>query len=977
MSRRTAPTDAPGPGRRRAALGLLVLLLASGAALAADRENCLLCHRFRGLSRLDPNTGELRLFFTSEEYYAYRQGQHARVDCTGCHVREEVETIPHNVKTAVDCTQTCHVSPATGTELRFSHQGVQDSLNRSVHAPERLADLGFDPPLLRPGQSECLYCHDQPTFGTGTRIPEEFISHSGGTRCDTCHIEALPIEIDYFANHVAARMKPARTVRQLAQVCAVCHSNDRIIEQTGTHDAVASYLHSFHGKASLLGSDETATCVHCHSSPEGDQHLMLAQLDPQSPIHVEQVAETCRTPACHAGAPPEVSRAAVHLHLDPAQRTPEWFVAAAFIVMTATVMAVFFLLVILELINAVVRRADPQHHAYVRLARLVQSHPRGRERLRRMTVHQRFQHWILAISFILLVFTGMPIKFAEAEWAHWAVTAFGGLTSARWIHRVAGVILIGIFLYHITYLLTLGVQRIQSDRRAGIRKSLFQRIMAFPMMITPRDILQFGQLMAYLVGLRKHRPQFGHYNFGEKFEYWAVFWGVPVMGLSGIALWGMPVVTEWLPGRAMNFAFIIHSDEAFLAFIYIASIHLFSVIFAPTVFPLSLGTLTGQAPAQEVAERHRHELADLAKDLDVGVPREHELGRTRWRAWARSIGLRLYSVAIAGGYAFIAFISLRYLLLMLLTRQTAPVEIRNIPTRLDAQEFFASAVAPGDHEPHAHERPRGPLAHFHQVPQWFTPDPQNSCTTAGCHMPLPHGQRVEVRAFLNMHATFVDCGVCHAHETGTTADAHWISVTDRTVAPVPAILRLEARLDALDEVPDAEAPAVATDLKVLLREALPASNYHEQLQNWLLRLETTYPASRTWHGIIADMQAGIHMHVHGEYAAKIALFHGDALVGRPTEAQREATEIYVDRGAQLPADQQQELLDRVHADIKPMGAMCTPCHHPDSELLDIAELGYPPERVQALRNSAIVRSVLSIEQGQPFVLPLDQDGERE
>ncbi len=972
----------PTGSRQLVSFALLTawLLCAPLAALAQDPENCLSCHRFRGLSRLDTDTGELRLFFCSAEYYMHRQGAHARLRCTDCHERSEVRVIPHKVETRVDCTRTCHITPAaTGTALQFSHQRVADSIARSSHAPEKLEGL-FDPPLLHAGQSQCLYCHDQPVFGLAHGVPEGFLDHSGGTRCDTCHREELPLEVEYFANHVAARMKPARSIRQLAQVCAVCHSDKKIVERFDGHDAVASYLHSFHGKASLLGSHDTATCVACHSTEAGDQHMMLPADDPDSSINPVQLPDTCRTTECHPGYPPEMSNAAVHLELDPNKRTPEWYVAAFFILMTATVMAVFFLLVILELLSAALRRSDSEHHRLARLAGMIQAHPQGRRLLERTTVHQRYQHWILVVSFAVLVITGMPLKFAEAEWAHTLAYLCGGVSVARLFHRIAGVVLIAIFLYHIVHLLVLLVLQIRADRKQGIRVPLWKRIVFSPMMLTPTDAVQFIQLMAHLVGLRKRRPAFGRYNFAEKFEYWAVFWGVPIMGLSGLALWGMPWVVEWLPGRVMNFAFIIHSDEAYLAFIYIAAIHLFSVIFAPAVFPLSLGTLTGQAPAAEWVENHRGQLEEIARELDVTPPKDAHTpagGITQAGELIRNLALRVYSAALAGAYAILAFVSLRFLILMLITRATAPVEIVDIPKRLDADAFFAGALAPIEHSADLEHRSRGPLAHFHQVPQWFEPDPRDTCATSGCHTPLPHGQRIEVRAFLNMHATFVDCMVCHAEERPDTARGRWFSLPDRELRDTPAILRAAARLENQTRADIDDAAGFNAELVQLLQEALPASGNDVQLQDWLLRLETTYPGSKVWSRLIDELRGKIQAHVRGEYAAKIGLYVGQRRIGEPGAEQRRATADFLNAPGDMTEARRQELLDTVHTGVHSVGAMCTPCHSQDPTLIEISKLGYPESRVRALRDSQIMRSVLTIEAGQPFYLPLDTESEHE
>lgn len=974
---RNSPAYRPPRAAWVAAVAGLLLLALPGPVHAQDPENCLTCHRFRGLSRLNPETNELRLFFCSAEYYVHRQGAHARLRCTDCHERSEVRVIPHAVKTPVSCTQTCHITPAAeGLSLEFSHKRVHDSLQQSVHRDENLAEIEFDPPLLHPDQSECLYCHDQPVFGLEHGMPEGFLDHSGGTRCDTCHREELPLEIQYFANHVAARMKPARPVRQLAQVCAVCHSNEEHIERTGTHDAVASYLHSFHGKASLLGSKETATCVDCHSSPGGDQHLMLAADVADSPTNPVMLPDTCRTVACHPGAPPQMGTAAVHLPLDPATHAPEFYVAAFFIVMTATVMAVFFLYVILELINAVVRRPNEHYRRMSRLVQALQAHPEAKRLLARMPIHARIQHWILAISFIVLVITGMPIKFADAHWSEWVVQVFGGLSVVRALHRISGVILIAIFLYHVGYLTVQLVKTLVRDRRAGRSEPIWKVIWNSPMMMRPSDMAQFGQLFAYLLGFRRERPRFGKYNILDKFEYWAVFWGAPIMGLTGLALWGMPWVTENLSGRVINFAFIVHSDEAYLAFIYIAAVHMFTVVLSPGVFPISLGTLTGQAPVHEMVEGHSGELEEIAARYNIHAPPAQPKAvhwRDRLKAIGRQLAMRVYALGGAVAYGLVAFIALRFLLTMLFTHESAPAEIVDIPKRLDADAFLAAAAAPDTHKVTTTRDTRGPLAHFHLIPQWFQPDPGNSCTTSGCHNPLPHGNRIEVRAFLNMHATFTDCVVCHAEGDYKPEQVGWFALPDREACEPPAILRLAAKLEGIVDIPDAEAEALSTEAQALLREALPASGNHPQLQEWLLQLETTHPRSRVFRNIIAAMQSEIHLHVRGEYAAKLGLFSGGRRQGGPDADQRAATAAYLKQADKLDEPGRKPLLERIHKGVTASGAMCTPCHAPQPSLADVNLLGYPQHRVNVLQHSQIMRSVLSIESGKPFYLPLDED----
>ncbi len=271
--------------RRRHSTPWLVaagLLAAVGAwpARAQDAENCLLCHQYRGLNRYDAQHDRVHLLFVDPDYVRHLQGPHARLACTGCHPLEEVAVIPHHPVSPVDCTQLCHLREAGGVERRFSHTGVTTVLAGSVHSGNALRNLSFSGgPLLGEGQSTCLYCHDEPAFrqasfpGRGGREAGELRAD----RCDECHREQIPTDVAYYLRHIAARLQPARSTLELAQVCAVCHTDPAVNSAFQMHDTVASFVRSFHGKAALLGDTTTANCLSCHVRAGENAHLMLAR----------------------------------------------------------------------------------------------------------------------------------------------------------------------------------------------------------------------------------------------------------------------------------------------------------------------------------------------------------------------------------------------------------------------------------------------------------------------------------------------------------------------------------------------------------------------------------------------------------------------------------------------------------------------------------------------------------------------------
>ncbi len=948
---------------------------ASYLADGIDPENCLSCHKFRGLSRLDEESGELRLFFCSAEYYAKRQGPHSRLRCTACHEAEEFEEIPHDPQTRVDCTQTCHIVPESGVELEFSHKSVAETLDRSAHATEALDELSWDKPLLREGQSNCLYCHDQPVFRQPSIVHRSHRGFDATARCDTCHGDDLPVQVDYYLNHVTSRMQPARPVVQLVQVCAVCHSDRALVDQMESHDAVASYLHSFHGKASLLGSQETATCVDCHAHESGNVHMMLADSEPHSSTHESRIGDTCRTADCHPASAPGLSSAAVHLEIDPGARTIEFYVAAFFILLTAGVMSLYFFLIILELFNSAFRPISAEHHKLVRLAKKVMADPEGRELLTRMSVHERFQHWVLAVFFIVLVLTGMPIKFAEAHWASEIIYTLGGLTYARALHRISGVILCGAFFYHLGYIAIKGwpilLDALAVKPMKAKLKALFMLVMNFPMMVTPKDVVHFVQLFLHLCFIRKERPHHPHFKFSEKFEYMAVFWGMGIIGFSGVALWVGPMVAHLLPGWVMNFAFIIHSDEAYLAFIYIAVVHMFTVILAPAVFPISLGTLSGDAPAEEIAEGHLGELLEVAKMLCITVPDEPEHKLTLF-GFSRGLLRRTYSLALLVAVAVVGFTSLSFLGKMLLTRPAAPAEIREIPKVLDATMLVPNANAAVEHSARSDEaqtQMRGPLAHFHKIPDWYTPDETNSCTVSGCHVGLPHADRIETRAFLNMHTTFVDCQVCHVQAEVKDRQITWVDLDDRDVREPPAVLVLTRELERIHRDGYGDREATHSLLHDLLSQAAEESGGEHEIEAWKLELETTHPDSRTWERLLEEILLGLPLHVHGEYGAKLGRFDERGYPVEPDAAADQATARLLEAAGTLAEDEEQRLLDQVHATISDEGLLCTPCHALEDTVIDFVQLGYAPSRVRDLESNAVIRQALNIEEGESFFLP--------
>ncbi|HUW84543.1 MAG TPA: cytochrome b/b6 domain-containing protein [Phycisphaerae bacterium] len=600
------------------ALIVLGLLGVPDAAVAADPENCLSCHRYRGLARVEDD-GAIRLCYVNPEYYDKALGPHARLRCTDCHEGSEVSVVPHKTVSPVDCTRVCHLAPETKTEVVFAHDRVADMLTGSVHDQAVLdaSNEALGSPLS-PGQARCLLCHDEPTFQRRSDTWAE--QEAPIARCNVCHGEELPIDTRYYYWHVHARSRPARSSESLVRVCALCHSNPMILDNAELRDATASYLASFHGKGMLLGSAETAVCLDCHTGPMQNVHMIQSEEQADSPTNAKQLANTCRSPRCHPTAGHAVGSAAVHLELASGGGI-EYFIASMFIVLIVFTFGPSALLTALEMVQVVVGRHDPEHHRRRALAERLMADVQGRERLKRFTPHQRVQHWILFTCFTALVLTGYPIKFADHRWAEWVVAQMGGLSIARMIHRWAGVVLIVGCCYHIVYV---GVHTRCERRRTG--KSWLRTIADLPMVMRWDDWKDLIHLLGFLLFLRRTRPKAGRFSLEEKFEYFGVFWGIALLGVTGVLMWANAWTSRYLPGRVLTVIYVVHTFEAFLALLHVGIVHLISVIFAPSVFPMSPAMFTGMTSPEEMAEGHAAMLTEVSETLQPARVREADHG---------------------------------------------------------------------------------------------------------------------------------------------------------------------------------------------------------------------------------------------------------------------------------------------------------------------------------------------------------------
>jgi cytochrome b subunit of formate dehydrogenase len=354
---------------------------------------------------------------------------------------------------------------------------------------------------------------------------------------------------------------------------------------------VDTYRETVHGKMVALGNEKAAGCSDCHTG-----HEIFALEDSRSSVHPDNRAEMCRE--CHENATDSFTAAISHRPHTIDADFWAWFTALAFSVLTVGTVLMLFIHLLLDLFNAgrsIFNHAEEQHGTD-------EAPLAADDQVERLDGHIRLQHVLMIVSFVALVLTGWPLKSAAVGISSGFAQALGGHAVLALVHRIAGCVLIGVSVYHLAYLAL-------RFRRGQLGTSMIPG---------SKDLTDLVGNILYYLGIRKERPKFGVFTYYEKFDYWAIFWGVPLMAGTGLILWFPELTARLLPGDFITLAFIAHSDEALLAALAIFLWHFYNQHLRPSVFPMSWAWITGRITADALYDEHRGE---YERQYGSGPPR--------------------------------------------------------------------------------------------------------------------------------------------------------------------------------------------------------------------------------------------------------------------------------------------------------------------------------------------------------------------
>jgi len=562
----------------------IAVLAARFAVGAHKRLDCVDCHVDaltikHPRNNLGPVTFEPCLGCHEDEITPFHDSVHAKVRgdepriCQGCH--GELHTTPRSrdpdaPMSAVNQLRNCGQC----------HKDMMEGYLGSVHARALLVS-GLN---SAPACSDCHGSHDIKRH----LDPDARSSHQKSPQtCGSCHEGILKVWTD--SAH-GAMWKEGKD----GPVCATCHQAHSIQDPTtiqlredmphecgNCHDELLKTFHdSFHGKASSVGRRQAATCSDCHTP-----HHNLPTSDPRSSVNPANLAQTCGASSCHGAEKINASFLSFMPHSDPMDKDQNPWVHYIYLFMTLLLLGVFGFFGI---------------HAALWLQRTLVGRLRGEFKVqhfgegpyvRRFSNTQMWMHVSIILSFLLLSVTGLPLKFSAAPWAPGLMKALGGPAVASYLHRVGAIVTFGYFAVHLLILFRDILLRKEKGYFWGWRS------------MTPqlKDLQDLWANVKYFLYLGP-RPSLDRWSYWEKFDYLAVFWGVGMIGVSGLMLWFPDFFTRFLPGWALNAAYIIHSDEALLATGFIFLFHFFHTHLRPESFPMDPVIFTGSVPLHRFKE---------------------------------------------------------------------------------------------------------------------------------------------------------------------------------------------------------------------------------------------------------------------------------------------------------------------------------------------------------------------------------------
>ncbi|MFC1724585.1 hypothetical protein ACFL4T_03090 [candidate division KSB1 bacterium] len=575
----------------------------SGHDSPVKKVDCSLCHE-----------DESEVYGTSIHGTLLNVGDTESPTCSGCHGKHNIFS-PDDERSTVNkfnlmyTCAVCHENRELQKTRQFARPDALPQFYESMHAKGLLKD-GL---IVSPSCNDCHGVHDIKVSSDPTSLINKRNVYK---TCGKCHTRVESV----YEKSIHGKLVESGDKR--GPVCIDCHESHQIIDPMDAgfkqysdkkcgqchEEMLERYHETFHGKAMALGSTDIAACYDCHG-----YHDIVEIDNPESHVYGKNKVETCRK--CHENTSENFAGYITHAdHMDK-EKNPYLYYTFLFMTVLLVGVFVFFglhtLLWVVRSIALYIRDSKTFREAKVKVIKSDKIYVR-------FNPLERILHVMLIYSFTILVLTGMPLKFFNTGWARTLMGLLGGVETAGYLHRVAALIMVLMFAIHVFSLFKNFIPKISTFKNPETGRyslKVFINYLFRPDSIIPslKDVSDFWNHQKWFFG-KGEKPKFDRWTYWEKFDYFAVFWGMVIIGISGFVMWLPGLFTKVFPGWIINVAMIIHSDEALLAAGFIFTFHFFNVHFRIEKFPMDTIIFSGRMSHAELVEEREAWMDRLEKD---------------------------------------------------------------------------------------------------------------------------------------------------------------------------------------------------------------------------------------------------------------------------------------------------------------------------------------------------------------------------
>ena len=561
--------------------------------------------------------------------HLYNSSVHHSLMCTACHIKDE-NKLPFakdflGKKVCIVSYKPMNCSSCHITMVKDHEKSVHNGQRLPVTCAKCHADIHNITSIKNnkiAAAKLCGQCHqNQSAYFKSIHYQALIKGNNDAPTCTDCHGTHAVNKID---NETQGRSFHT-------QACMKCHADAKMMERNKvTTIAPETYFESYHGKNIRLGYPEkVAGCSDCHSA-----HNILPVKDSNSTVNAAHLANTCKQ--CHDNSSKGFSKFIAHAEPSNHKKFPMLFwVTISMNLLLISVFLFFWIHSILWAIRGFIEKKQARNEALFSTSKAIESvkEKKHQKVYRRFRPYQIVMHLFVVTSFLGLALTGLPLKFNNTRWGKALMDFYGGTDNAGIIHRFCAIITFG----YLFVALVMSIRFLFSKKISN--QSFFQRLFGSDSLFPNRKDFRDIKAMFRWFFFKGPKPKFDRWTYWEKFDFLAVFWGVAVIGSSGLLLWFPEFFGKFLPGWFFNIATIIHSDEALLAVGFIFTIHFFNTHFRFEKFPMDFVIFNGQVTEEEMIEERTEQ---WERYKEQGITEKFEVHKPTPLIW--EIAMRVFGL---------------------------------------------------------------------------------------------------------------------------------------------------------------------------------------------------------------------------------------------------------------------------------------------------------------------------------------------